>query len=349
MAVAHLGAARGQDVVERAGAHLGGEEHPPGHDIDVELARRLAARNDLELKVHPVDRAGIAGADDRVGRRNQGDFAGGQARADPRSHLSLRARGQGGAELVGCAAAHRGPGHHAFRSGFLHEVVGSDDRHLSGLDVGLADNPAHPPVVIAMAVAVDHRHHRSRAKLGVGKCEGGRGGFAGGQRVDHDPPGVAADDRHVGNVEAANLPDPVANLVKPVKPQIGHLAPQRGVDRGRGRTGHEIVGGEVPHRLALLVADQRIFKAAKEPAPREFGIAAIFGRKGLHCGLLRGDGCGAGRLGLQRGIGRDGRGRGGLGKGAGRAQQQGGGGHRQQAAVHRWVSSLREQECDCAG
>ena len=193
-----------------------------------------------------------------------------------------------------------------------------------------------------MAVAVDHRADRALAEPLVDQRQSCRGGFPGGQRVDHDPPGRAAHHGHVRNVEPADLPDAVGDLVEPVVAQVGHLAPQRRVDRCRSRALDPVVGRQIPHRLPLGIADHRLGQGGNESAGGKFAVAPVLHGQSGPRRLLRGDGRRAGGLGLQGGIGRS-RG-GGLGQGGGAAQQQGCGAQPQGSAMHGCSPLSAEQD-----
>ena len=62
------------------------------------------------------------------------------------------------------------------------------------------------------------------------------------------------------------------------------------MDRVRRRAIDEGIGVEVPHRLAIGVADHRIGQGGEETAHREFAIARAVGREHRCCCLLRGGG-----------------------------------------------------------
>ena len=61
--------------------------------------------------------------------------------------------------------------------------------------------------MVAMGVRNDHRHDRAFAELLIDEVERGPRRFFDGQRVNHDPAGIALDERDVREVEAAHLVD----------------------------------------------------------------------------------------------------------------------------------------------
>jgi hypothetical protein len=83
--------------------------------------------------------------------------------------------------------------------------------------------------------------------------------------VDHDHAGVGLNQRHVRQVEAPHLVDPVGQLEQAV---LGHqlpLPPQAGIGRVRGITGDEVVLGAVPDHVPVGRGDDRIIQRPDEP------------------------------------------------------------------------------------
>ena len=134
----------------------------------------------------------------------------------------------------------------------LHEAVGRDHRDLARLHVGLVDHAAHAAVMVDVAVRVDHRHHRLLRAMREIVRERRARDLGGGQRIDQDQAGVALDHRHVGDVEAAQLIEPVGDLEQAVGQVEPRHAPQAGIDRGRRQLAvDEGVLAQVPqHRAA---------------------------------------------------------------------------------------------------
>jgi hypothetical protein len=73
--VADKGAARGEDVVHRAGGVVGDAENSRVGKVDVHLRRRLGPRHQLEAHPHAVDHLLLAGLDDVEVGRDQRDRA----------------------------------------------------------------------------------------------------------------------------------------------------------------------------------------------------------------------------------------------------------------------------------
>ena len=105
------------------------------------------------------------------------------------------------------AARHGVAGEHVLLDRGLHEALGRDHHDLAAGDVGLVDHAAHAAEVVDVRVRVDDADHRPLAELLVDELERRARGFLGGQRVEHDPAGIALDEADVGQVEAAHLVD----------------------------------------------------------------------------------------------------------------------------------------------
>ena len=120
-----------------------------------------------------------------------------------------------------------------------------------------------------MTVRVDHADHGPFTQVLVSERQSRPGRFAGGQRVDHDPSCLAPNQCHVGDVEAANLVDPVYHLKQAMVQGVElRLTPQAGIDGIRRSTLQEPGGGEVIHRLVVaVVIDGRCVQGGNEPSP----------------------------------------------------------------------------------
>jgi hypothetical protein len=116
----------------------------------------------------------------------------------------------------------------------LHEALGGEHRHASGVDVVLADDALDTAKVVDVGVGVDHRGYRPLAPMLPVEGERGSGGLLGDQRVDHDDAAVAFDEADVRQIMAAHLVDAGHDFVQPVLGQQLALAPQARVG-GVGR------------------------------------------------------------------------------------------------------------------
>ncbi len=142
---------------------------------------------------------------------------------------------------------HGDAGEHVLRHGLLHEPLGGDHRDSTRLDVVVADDPLHPAEVVDVRVRVDHRHHGPRAAMLLVQREGGCSGLLADQRVDHDHAGLALDDAHHRQVEAAQLVDARHHLEQAVADQELSLAPQARMGGVGRRFAQELVRVHVPH------------------------------------------------------------------------------------------------------
>ena len=95
--------------------------------------------------------------------------------------------------------------------------VGGVDLDLARGHVGLVDDAAHAAIVIDVAVGVDHRLHRLLAAMLVVEVHADLRRLRGDQRVDDDDALRAFDDRHVRQIEVADLVDAVRDLEQPAE------------------------------------------------------------------------------------------------------------------------------------
>ena len=140
-------------------------------------------------------------------RRDQAEVAGGGVLADGLIDVTERAGRQQHAVLVEQPPVHGVAGVDVLRHGVIHEANRGDDLDLAAAHVGLVHHAAHAAEVIGVGVRVDHRDHGALAELLVDELERRRGGLLRGQRIEHDPAGVALDEADVGQIEAAHLVD----------------------------------------------------------------------------------------------------------------------------------------------
>ncbi|MNT32228.1 hypothetical protein D3C72_1680980 [compost metagenome] len=155
------------------------------------------------------------------------------------------------------------------------------------------------------------------------QVEAGARGLHRCQRVDHDQAGIALDDRHVGDIEATDLVDPIRHLEQPVVHVQLRLAPQAGVHGGRRPVLlEEAIGGQRPNHIALGIADLGVIQRADKATARGLEVTPVLERQLLQHGRIGTGG------GIGGGIARGGRGRcgaGGAGKADGGCSQRGGG------------------------
>src|SRR5262249_24560270 len=150
--------------------------------------------------------------------------------AEPGVDLTARSLRKRGAELELRAPDHGRPGQRVLGDDLLHEAKGRDDLDVPCADVGLVDDAAHPTVVIGVTVGVDDRGDRSPPAVPYIKVHAGPCHFGRDQGIDHDEPTLALDDRHVREVEAADLIDAVADLEEAMVHVEPRVTPQAGID-----------------------------------------------------------------------------------------------------------------------
>ena len=194
------------------------------------------------------------------------------------------------AELVSSAAAHRIAGDDVLGDGRVHEALWRIDLDLAGCHVGLADDALDAAEMVGMAVAVDHRDDRLLRPVLVVQLKAGPGGLGIEQRVDDDQAGLALDDGHVCEVDAAQLVHAVGDLEQAGDRIDLRLAPQARVDRGRRVALLEVIGAHVPGRHAVWTrvraGDQAAGNGRDEAAPRILeGLLVGPGQGGAEIGI----------------------------------------------------------------
>ena len=110
-------------------------------------------------------------------------------------------------------------------------MSGSNNLHLSGIDIGLVHDAAHAAIVIDMTVRVDHRDDRLVAELRNDKlAPDRRRALRRDERINDDIAGIAANDAHHREIVAARLIDAVHDLEQPMEHvEFGH-SPEARID-----------------------------------------------------------------------------------------------------------------------
>ncbi len=265
--IARHGAAQRDEIVQQRTGVLGHVEHAELGIEHVHLGRRLGLGCQLEDDPHTVDRVLLDRLRDAFGRRDQAGRAARDALAQAGIDLAARAARQHGAELELGAAAHRQAGQHVLAGNRFHEARGRDDGDLARFDIGFVEDAAHAAIVVDMAVRVDDGHHRLLRSMRIIVRERGARDFGGGERIDQDQAAVALDHRHVGDVEAAQLVEPLGDLEQAVgEVETGH-APQAGIDRGRReRAVDEGVFAQIPQHRPVGRAHHAVGNRRDQPA-----------------------------------------------------------------------------------
>jgi len=149
--------------------------------------------------------------------------------------------------------------------------------------------PFNAAEVVDVTVSVDHRDHGSVTTMLPIQRQRRRGGLRRDQRVYDDHTGVTLDKADVGQVVTPDLVDPRGHLEQALLGHQHRLAPQARVHRVRRIAGEKVgVGPVVPHRLAAIVADNRL-ACRDEPPLGGVEIGGVFEGKS-------GGGCGHGRV-----------------------------------------------------
>jgi hypothetical protein len=258
------------------GHHLGQAQRLLVGEIEHELRRRLRALRHLELDAHAVDDQFLAGLLDVLRRRNETRRIAAQCQAQAGAQRALAVGGQRHAVHVVGAPRHRVAGEHVLGDRVLHELVGGDDFDLARAHVGLVDHAAHAAEVVGVAVRVDHRDHRLRALQRVHRqLQPGLRHRRREHGVDDDPAGPAFDQRHVGDVVAADLVDAVGHLEQALCVLQLLVAPQAGVGAGRCVALQEVELARVPHDAAVGGLDQRVVQLGQLAACGVVEVALV--------------------------------------------------------------------------
>ncbi|MNR13200.1 hypothetical protein D3C85_1295950 [compost metagenome] len=201
----------------RLNGQLTGVQHFMLRKVMNHLCRRFGARCEHVDDFHAIDFQRLDRLADFPGGRDQRDGAVGQCLRTAKIQLTAIASGQGGTELVLGASTHGVAGHDIFGNRMLHEPRRCDDLYLARLDVSFIDDAFDAAIMVDMTVVVDHRQHRLFRAMRVVEIECGTRGFGGHQGVDDDESGLAFDDGHVGQVDAADLIEALRDLVQTVR------------------------------------------------------------------------------------------------------------------------------------
>lgn len=280
--VAHHRAAQGQQVVQVVGRVLGHAQRAETREIEVHFGGRLGAGRHLELDLHAVDRVCFTGSCDVDGGDDDGDLAGGRRLAEPAADLTHRPARQQGAVHVGCPPRHCRSGVDVFGDRVLGEAFRRQHRHRARIHVGLRGDAQDAAEVIDMAVGVDHRDDGpvAAAMLAVERqCR--RGDLGGNQGVDDDDAVVGFHERHVGDVQPADLVDARHHFVEALFGGQRRLPPQAGMHRRRRGSVQEGVGIVVPDDSAVCRPNHARRQGRNESAVRGAEIGVVLERQDL--------------------------------------------------------------------
>ena len=248
--------------------------------IEMKFGGRLALRRHLEHELKSVDGPLVAGVHDKIGRRDQRDGACGHRLAEAAIDLPARTARNKRPELILRPPQHRIACDHVLGDGKFHEQVGRDDRNAIVIDLFVGEHTARAAPVIGVHVGVDHRRDRLAPAMLEVEFKSGACALGGCQRVDNDDAGIAFDQRHVGDVEAAHLIDAVADLEQAMVHVELRLPPQARIDGGRciGR-GEKAVRLQRPDHAVLSIGNGCVGQRVDEAAARVLVILAVFKRE----------------------------------------------------------------------
>ena len=277
--VADLGAAEGQEVMKVMRGVLRHVEHFQLRQIEMEFSGRFALRCHLKHEFETVDDPFVAGGHDQIGGRHQRNRSGGHRFAETAIDLSASAARNERPKLILRSPQHRIASDHVLGDGKFHEQVRRDDRHPAARHILIAEHAACAAPVIGVGVGVDHRCHRLAPAMLEVEFKPGTCTLSRGEGVDHDDTGVAFDQGHVGDVEAAYLIDARTDLEQAVVHVELRLPPQAWIDGGwRSVRGEKAVRLERPDHATLRIRDGCIGKCVDEAAACVLVILTVLER-----------------------------------------------------------------------
>jgi hypothetical protein len=157
----------------------------------------------------------------------------------------------------------------------LGEALGRDHRDPASVDVGLRGHPEHTAEVVDVTVGVDDGDDGSVPAVLPVQRQGRGGGLGADEGVDDDDAGVGLDQRHVRQVQAADLVDALDHLVETLFGAQPALPPQAGVHRGGGVALEERVGVVVPHHAPVGGRHHAGVQAPEETAVGVLEVAGV--------------------------------------------------------------------------
>ena len=105
------------------------------------------------------------------------------------------------------------------------------------------------------------------------------GGFRGGERVNNNPASIALNQRHIGQIIAANLVNPVADFEQAVKRIELGLPPQAWVHRIGARAFEIVITRHIPNHRALSIFDNQTVRLGQKPTLGKLKVIHIFKRQ----------------------------------------------------------------------
>ena len=296
-AVANRCATQGVEVVQRAGAVFRHPQRLKLREIRVHLGRSLGAGRHLEFHLDAVDHQLRTGFPDLIGGCEVSHRAGGLTHADTLRHLAGHAGRQQHAVLIIGAAAHGLARVDVLRDGMLCKALGHDDRDLAAGDLLLdgqgrvrhilrRNHAADAAEVIRVGVGNNDRLDRVASEVLLDELHRRLSRLRAHGAIEHDPAGIALDDRQVRHVVAAHLIDARAYLEQAVGVVVAGVLPQAGVD-GVGRllvVVQEAVRCLTPDHVALGIRELQHLRRVDQPT---HGIVVLAGISKVQHGVHR--------------------------------------------------------------
>ena len=279
--VANLGAAHRQQVVHGLRQNFGAAISSFIGDREGQLCRRFGTGHVVKDKAHAVQHQVLRGLGDQLRRREDADGAISDVLAQAGVDQTIGRAIEVFAELVHSAPRHRGADQDVLAGGLLDETLGSDHRDLAQSEVLCRGHTQRATKVVDMAVREDDGRHRLVAQVPARESQRCGCGLARCQRVDHDEPSLALDQRHVGEVEAAQLVDAVGDLEQACLGVELGVAPQAGIDCVGRLALDELESVEVDQQAAVG-AQQLAFRPGDKTAAGVVEVLRVVEFEVLH-------------------------------------------------------------------
>ena len=264
--VANLRTTQRVQVVHHVVDDLRHAQRSAARQVEYQLGGRLSIGRVLEDDLQTVDRQGLtAGVNDHAGRHERRNACS-DGHPEPGTDLASRPARQHRTEHEHRAAQHRIARVHVLADRLVHESVGCDDRNRGGIihttDLEYAPYSAE---MVGMAVRVDDSGQRQFTELGVHQPHSGPRAGNSRERIDDEVPRVGAQNRHVRDVEAADLIDALAHFEEAgILPIELRDPPKARVHLVRSGTGEELVWLERPRDSAVRPFDAHRRRCGEE-------------------------------------------------------------------------------------
>ena len=255
--VTNLCPAQGVEVVHVGGAVFRHAQRAPFGEENVHLGGGLGTGRDLEHHAHTVDGDfGTRGFDVTSGSYQRHARQGGKTFAESGVDVSLFVLGQERTVHVRGTSQHGRTGQNVLADGRFEESGRSNYLYPPRGDVLVRQNSAYAAEVVGVRVGINNCVDGSRTEVLVNHRLGRGGIFLTRQRVNDDPASVPSQKGDIGDVESANLVDPVGDFEKSFDVVETCLTPQArvgGVGCIRGVLEEIVI--EIPHRMTKTSDD----------------------------------------------------------------------------------------------